>query len=105
MSAWRISLVCCLAMALGACGSRRTITPTQGVAYRAAFDRQRAAPARGPVDPPPGLDSQEAGIIAATYRSSLAPKGEGPEKEPQLLIVAPQRQGAAARPAPSVPGN
>jgi hypothetical protein len=104
MSGAKIAVVC-LAVALAGCGARKTITPTHGLAYRAAFGGQRAAPARGPVDPAPGLDSQEAAIIAASYRNSLAPKGERPEQEPQLLIVAPQKPGSAARPAPSVPGN
>jgi hypothetical protein len=80
------------------------MTRTHGLSYRAAFAQQQAvATGRKPVDPPPGLDSQEAAIIADGYRQSLAPKGQKAEQEP-VILVAPQQQGGRAQQLqPSVP--
>lgn len=87
--------------ALAACSSRATITPTHGQAYRGAFDRQVAN--RAPkAKPPAGLDSQEAAIVAESYRASLVPKGAEVEESP-VLVVTPQKQQRPPPLAPSVP--
>jgi hypothetical protein len=90
-----------LAMALAACSSRETITRMHGKSYRAAFERQ-VANAASKAKPPAGLDSQEAAIVAESYRGSLAPTGTEVEEEP-VLIVTPPRQQRTAPLAPSVP--
>ncbi|ABS28140.1 hypothetical protein [Anaeromyxobacter sp. Fw109-5] len=88
--------------------AREHLTETHGKSMRESFAVQRAnpdAPRRGP--PPKaltGLDSQEATIIAETYRKSLAPEGTAVE-EPEVLLIAPPqstRQRPQALP-PSVP--
>jgi len=95
-----------LSLALGAC-SRAHITPTYGRAFRAAFAIQDANPHRKEQKSINGLDSQEAAIIAASYRKALAPKADTGGAGPQLLLMSPNRGGAEATTlAPSVPpGN
>ncbi len=90
-------------LAIVACAPRATLTETHGVSSRAAFQRQVANP-DAHAQPPRGLDSQESAIVAQTFREGLAPKGEGKDAPP-VLLVAPQGQGnGAQRPlAPSVP--
>jgi hypothetical protein len=95
-----------LALGLGAC-SRAHITPTHGRAFREAFAIQDANPHRKAPKSINGLDSQEAAIIAASYRKALAPRQESGGGGNQLLLMSPNRGGAeAAALAPSVPqGN
>ncbi|WP_242343567.1 hypothetical protein [Anaeromyxobacter terrae] len=86
--------------------AREHLTETHGRAMREIMTAQRANPA-APRGPAPaaldGLDSQEATIIAETYRKSLAPKGERVE-EPPVLLLSPQANRDRQRPlAPSVP--
>ncbi len=95
-----------LVASLAGC-ARTRITPTHGQAYSAAFAQQAPAKAKatGPVT---GLDSQEAAIISASYRRSLAAKGAQPREEPQILLVAPPTPGAGyggMKLAPSVPSE
>jgi len=57
-------------------------------------------------EPVSGLDSQEAAIVAQTYRRSLAPKGARTDAKPQVLILQEDEHGRMAQPkalAPSVP--
>lgn len=87
--------------------ARQHLTPTQGQSYDAAFAAQRAPlpPASAKRGAAVGLDSQEAEIIADSYRRSLAPKDEKPNEEP-IIIVPPPTQGGYQRApalAPSVP--
>jgi hypothetical protein len=95
------ALAAIIAAALASCSSRATITETHGRSFRAAFDRQvanRAAKSK----PPAGLDSQEAAIVAESYRGSLAPKGREVQEEP-ILVVTPQKQQRPPPLPPSVP--
>lgn len=94
-----------LGLGSGAC-SRLHITPTHGRAYRATFAIQDANPNRSSNKSINGLDSQEASIIAGSYRKALAPKVDMPTNGPQLLMVNPNH-GGAAEPAlaPSVPSG
>ncbi|WP_242333430.1 MULTISPECIES: hypothetical protein [unclassified Anaeromyxobacter] len=92
--------------ALAAGCAREHLTETHGRAMREIFVAQQANPGAPRVPAPAalnGLDSQEATIIAETYRKSLAPKGEKVE-EPQVLMLTPQTTRDRQRPlAPSVP--
>ncbi len=58
-------------------------------------------------EPVSGLDSQEAAIIAQTYRRSLAPKDSQPdEKKQQVLLLQQDEHGRLTQTkvlAPSVP--
>jgi hypothetical protein len=91
-----------LAASLAALGcAREQLTKTHGRSFHAAFARQTANPA-SKAQPPAGLDSQEAAIIAESYRKSLAPKGTQVTEEPVLVVTPPQRQQPAQL-APSVP--
>ncbi len=102
MTASRTFVVCIVILAAGC--SRATLTPTHGQAYRSIFARQQTRPeASKPVDPAPGLDSQEATIIADSYRASLAPRGQTPEESPVIVLTPQGQQGSAQRLAPSVP--
>jgi len=94
------------ALGVGAC-SRVHITPTHGRAYHATFAAQDANPDRKTNKSLNGLDSQEAAIIAGSYRKALAPAAAAPAGGPQLLLMNPNRGGGAeAAMAPSVPqGN
>jgi hypothetical protein len=94
----RVLLVASLAAL--AC-ARDRLTQTHGRSYQAAFARQTANPA-SKAQPPNGLDSQEAAIVAESYRRSLAPKGTPVNEEP-VLVVTPQKREQQAPLAPSVP--
>lgn len=93
---------------LGAC-SRAHLTASHGRAYHQAFAIQDANPNRKlPPKSLNGLDSQEAAIIAGSYRRGLAPKADVGSQAPQLLMVSPNHNGGSdsAALAPSVPpGN
>jgi hypothetical protein len=94
------------ACAAGGC-SRAHLTSSHGRSYHETFAAQDANPNRKDTKPVHGLDSQEAAIIAGSYRKALAPKADSSGTQPQLLMVAPQRGGgseAAALPA-SVPAG
>jgi len=95
-----------LAAAAGGC-SRAHLTSTHGRAYHEVFTAQDANPNRKGTKSVHGLDSQEAAIIAGSYRKALAPKADANAAGPQLLMVNPNRGGgneAAALPA-SVPSG
>jgi hypothetical protein len=101
-----------LALTLALCGlgtgacSRAKLTPTHGRAYHEAFAIQDANPNRKGNKSINGLDSQEASIIAGSYRKGLSPKIENTGTGSQLLMVNPNRGGGAEVLAPSVPqGN
>jgi hypothetical protein len=110
-AALRLALVAAASSALclstlGAC-SRAHITPTHGRAYREAFAVQDANPNRSKTPKSiNGLDSQEAAIIAKSYRKELAPKVEAPQGN-QLLMLSPNQGGGAQATvlAPSVPSG
>ncbi|MBN2575351.1 MAG: hypothetical protein JXP73_12370 [Deltaproteobacteria bacterium] len=95
------------AILLGGCASRTHLTAGHGRSYRAAIERQAQNPEAGkqPVAAK-GLDSQEAAVIAQSYRQHLTPKGQAVEAPPPMLLVAPSalkgRQGDYM-PAASVP--
>lgn len=88
-----------------ACAPRATLTETHGTSTRAAFQRQVANP-DSRAQAPRGLDSQESGIVAHTFREGLAPKGETKEAPPVVLVApAGQGNGASRTLAPSVPSQ
>ncbi len=92
-----------LPLAMGGCASRNHMTPEHGRAYREAMARQAVNPEagkRGTI--PKGLDPQEAAVIAAGYKASIAPKGEPVPLEPTLLI-APSVQKGGGRPGDYLP--
>jgi hypothetical protein len=89
---------------------RSKMTASHGRAYREAFARQVANPGagerKGQDKVVQGLDSQEAAIVAKTYRKNLAPK-EDENSRGQLLYTTP-RSGQPERndlPPPSVPNE
>jgi hypothetical protein len=96
---WAVALT---SLAAAACGSRAHITPTQGESYKTAFSRQAPAveKVRGPA---PGLDPQEANLIADAYRQGLVPKKTQVTDEPILFVAPPARQSMAPMLPPSVP--
>lgn len=102
MDAMRVGTGLLAALAL-ACGPRAVITASHGKAYRAAFDQQRLPEAQRRAAPPPGLDSQEAAIIADSYRSSLAPKGSRADEQAPVILLTPQGQQGQRALMPSVP--
>jgi hypothetical protein len=98
---------------LGVCGglggcARTHLTPTFGRAYHEVFAIQDANPNRqGAGRSVHGLDSQEAAIIAGSYRKALAAKSDASTGGSQLLMMSPNRGGGGDTSlAPSVPpGN
>ncbi|HVI96905.1 MAG TPA: hypothetical protein VM753_22980 [Anaeromyxobacter sp.] len=74
---------------------------SESAAFRAqAVQRQRAAPPEALL----GLDSQEATIIANSYRASLGQKAAQPNQNDQVLILPPPGSEQQHMPlAPSVP--
>ena len=100
-----------LVLLLGAAGCDRTyLGATHGRAYREVFARQAVDPLAG--EKPrntrvyQGLDSQEASIVAKTYRAGLAPKTAGDNQQSPMLLMAPRAGGGRDMgylPPPSVP--
>jgi hypothetical protein len=89
----------------GAC-SRAHLTNTHGRAYHEVFTAQDANPNRTTAKSVHGLDSQEAAIISGSYRHALSPQSTTGAQGQQLLTTSTTAgSGAAAMPAPSVPGN
>ncbi len=86
--------LCGLLLFLAGCGS---VPGPTGRAYHDYFMLQRLHPEpSAAAQARPGLDSQEAAIISATYRTSLAPKEVDVDAEEQVLIVAPPMKGSPA---------
>jgi hypothetical protein len=96
----RLLVIAALA-AVGCTGSTH-LTKSFGKSYRATM---RAHPTGDAVakQAVKGLDSEEATIIASSYRRSLAEKGQTSELQPEILYVAPQNENGRAQLAPSVP--
>lgn len=94
------------------CADRTYLTKSHGRAYSEAFGRQAVEPQQRPVgeaDPTQGLDSQEAAVVAGSYRRSLAGKEGGGEaaNQHQMVLMNPAAaaQAGGYMPPPSVPGN
>jgi hypothetical protein len=106
----RLALAGFLTLVLaGAACDRTNLTSTHGRAYRQAFAVQTVNPDRQ-TDPKAvhGLDSQEAAIIANTYRKGLGPAGGGGDNASQQLLTYSPKAGlqqAAVMSPPSSPGN
>jgi hypothetical protein len=99
--------VAVVSLGWGGC-ARAHLTPTFGRSFHEVFAIQDANPNRqGTAKSVHGLDSQEAAIIAGSYRKALAAKSDAPTGGSQLLMMAPNRGGGGdAALAPSVPpGN
>jgi hypothetical protein len=93
------------ALLLSACGHQH-LWDARGRSYHSEFALQRAPHPAGAkhAEAVRGLDSQEAAIIAASYRRSLVPKDTKVQEQPVLLIAPqPGGQGSMALPLPSVP--
>jgi hypothetical protein len=105
LSKQALVVVAASVLGLGAC-SRAHITPSHGRAYHEAFAIQDANPNRSKSPKSiNGLDSQEAAIIAGSYRSALAPKSNAAQGSNQLLMVSPNHGGAEPVPVASVPSG
>jgi hypothetical protein len=102
MSATRVLVLAVLLVA--GCARRQHIIEGYGASYHAAFGTQAPDRSSGPARAAPGLDSQEASIIAETYRKSLAPEDQTAKEQPVLIVAPPSRE---QRPqlAPSVPAK
>ena len=96
-------------VSLGGAGCDRAhLTASHGRAYQQAFAVQTVNPGRvAPANAVHGLDSQEAAIIASSYRRGLAPKEQSAGTErPQVLLYSPKAGlRDASMPPPSVPGE
>ena len=99
------------ALSLAAC-DRAHLTASHGRANHEAFSRQVAnptaatKPAAGSDRNVQGLDSQEAAIVAKTYRKNLAPRDDETTARNQMLYYAPraaQQDRGGELPPPSVP--
>jgi hypothetical protein len=97
-----IALAACLAG--GGC-ARTHLTSSHGRAYHEVFAAQDANPDRKTTKPVHGLDSQEAAIIAGSYRKALAPKTGDSGAQQQMLMVAPQRGNDSSSLPASVPAQ
>jgi type IV pilus biogenesis protein CpaD/CtpE len=95
------------ALTLGAgCASRAHVTESHGRSYKAALSAQVANPGAGEnARPLPGLDAQEASIVARNYRRSLSSKGTPANQDAGggMLILAPSQAAQPYTPPPSVP--
>jgi hypothetical protein len=91
------------ALALGCAGSTH-LGDDFGISSTTTFRGQACRPPAQVRPAATGLDSQEAAIVAETYRRSLAPKGQTAEEE-QVLYVAPSPRvsNRPQLPPPSVP--
>jgi hypothetical protein len=99
----KLAIAAIAALAVG-CGGRAHLEPGYARSYRGQFDLQRARPPGArPAVAAPGLDAQEASIIANGYRKSLSPKEERQYGAEPMLIVAPPQQRSALPLMPSVP--
>jgi hypothetical protein len=105
----RLRLVVVGALALGFGGSacsRAHLTASHGRAYHDIFAAQDANPNRKGYKSVHGLDSQEASIIAGTYRKALSPKEDSSGANQQLLTTSKVAGvGMTAVPATSVPSG
>lgn len=103
-----VALAMLLMVGAAAC-DRTTMGPYHGRAYRELFARQALDPLAG--EKPrsarvyQGLDSQEASIVARTYRKGLAPKEAAEGQQAPMLLMAPRAGGrdTGNMPPPSVP--
>ena len=98
-----------VALVGGAC-ERAHLTASYGRANHDAFTRQMANPSAGTKPAPAtaqGLDSQEAAIVAKTYRRHLAPRDEEAASRSQMLYYNPRAPQAERNdmPPPSVPAQ
>ncbi len=93
-----------LALTIGACAGRPYLTADFGKASHAIFARQVIHPDAGnkPLASL-GLDSQEAALVAESYRRSLTPKGAQVQEEQPLILMAPPTKAPEGKLAPSVP--
>jgi hypothetical protein len=90
-------------MPLSGC-ARQHITSTYARSNSATF-RTQAVPPQRPKRPDAllGLDSQEASIIANSYRKGIGGTQAAPSQRDQVLIVSPSGQEGRMPLAPSVP--
>ncbi len=99
----KLPLALAATLLVGCTGGRAHIEPGYGRSYREQLSAQRDPSGAKPAKAAPGLDAQEASIIAATYRTSLAPKEEKTQAPP-ILVVEQQPGGGMLRALmPSVP--
>lgn len=104
---WLMAGLAALAAGALGCADRTHLSAAHSRSFQQAFSSQMADPAAAqkPRDIR-GLDSQEAAVIARTYRRSLGKEEMGTEeRRPVLIMTAPRTRGADDRymPPPSVP--
>lgn len=109
LSRWGMLLA--LLMTTG-CADRTYLTKSHGRAYNEAFERQAVNPAPRPKkaregEATEGLDSQEAAVIARSYRHSLAGAEAAGENGGQSMVMtnAGAAPPASYMPPPSVPNG
>ncbi|MFC1610195.1 hypothetical protein ACFL6C_04505 [Myxococcota bacterium] len=86
-------------MAVG-CSHREHLTPSHGDSYTAFFKHQVINPDAGKNAAAPGLDSQEAAVVAKGYLNSLTPDSTGAstaQQQPILLVAPEQSKGKPRR--------
>ncbi|HYG67187.1 MAG TPA: hypothetical protein VD838_05985 [Anaeromyxobacteraceae bacterium] len=95
--------ICLMAVSLAGCTASSHLTESYGKSFREVWRAQRAGDGI-PKAAVKGLDSEEATIIAGSYRQSLAPEETGAADAAEILYVAPPpRGGRGTKLAPSVP--
>lgn len=92
-----------LVLGLAGCAGPAHMSEDHGKSYAAAFPRPEKGAKVQPRGPVSGLDSQEAAIVAQTYRRSLAGKAQQPKEQPILILGTPPETGGYNLPPPSVP--
>jgi hypothetical protein len=105
----KLVLAFSLLLGTGAACDRTYLTPSHGRAYRQAFAVQTVNPGRQTdATAVHGLDSQEAAIVAQTYRHNLAPKDQAAAMSSGAgapLMYAPSTAPRDNMPPPSVPAD
>jgi hypothetical protein len=89
-----------------ACADRQHLRAAHGSSYHEAFARQRANPQAGRSDKAvAGLDSQDAEVVAQTYRAGMAPKSDASAaaSSRSVFIVPTNPNPTGYTPPPSVP--
>jgi len=98
------AVVVCL---LGGCAGREHLSPAYGRAYTQAFSAQVTnRDVQIDLKAQFGLDNQEAGIIARSYKARLAPQEQGKTaEEPVVFVAAPSKSAESSALKPSVPNS
>ena len=86
-----------VALGLSACGAREHLRQDFGKRTNAYFDKQRVRTDAAPGGPA-GLDSEEAGIVYATYRKQLGKQAEGTKDAPAKVLILEESKSEKKKP-------